>query len=42
MEKLPINVGLIANPWNWAIILLMVWIIGLALALLFHRNVMPT
>jgi hypothetical protein len=42
MDRLPINIGLIANPWNWAIVLLMVWIIGLALSLLFQRNLLPT
>jgi hypothetical protein len=37
----PLNFALIGNPVNWLIIILMVWIAGLALALLFHRNVMP-
>lgn len=29
-QKLPINWGLISNPFNWAIILLMVLIAGFA------------
>lgn len=30
----PINTALIANPWNWAVVLLMVVIAGLGLSLL--------
>jgi hypothetical protein len=38
MDNVPINWGLIGNPWNWLIIVLMVWIAGLALALIFHQS----
>lgn len=33
---IPLNWGLIANPFNWVVIVLMMTLGGLALALLFH------
>ena len=41
MERIPLNFALMANPWNWIVILLMVYILGLALSLLFHRPMLP-
>jgi hypothetical protein len=38
MDKIPLNTALLANPVNWLIIILMVWIAGLAMALIFHRQ----
>jgi hypothetical protein len=32
-----INFRLMVNPWNWITILLMIYIVGLALSLIFHR-----
>lgn len=40
MDGVPINIPLISNPWNWLVVILMVWIFGLALALLFHKQAM--
>lgn len=37
-----INVPLISHPANWVVIFLMVWIGGLAISLLFHRQILPT
>jgi hypothetical protein len=42
MERIPLNFALMRNPVNWIIVLLMVYIVGLALSLLFHRQVLPT
>lgn len=42
MEGVPINWPLVSNPWNWLVILLMVWIAGLALALVFPGKAMST
>lgn len=42
MDRIPLNFALMANPVNWIIVLLMVYIVGLALSLLFHRQVLPT
>jgi hypothetical protein len=36
MDKI-INWPLMANPMNWVIVLLMVFIVGLALSLVFQR-----
>lgn len=41
MDKIPLNFSLLANPYNWLIVLLMVYIVGLALSLVFHRNILP-
>jgi len=41
IEKIPVNFAILSNPWNWIIVLLMVYIAGLALALIFHRNPLP-
>ena len=41
MERIPLNWSLLANPWNWVVILLMVYIVGLAFSLLFHKQVLP-
>jgi hypothetical protein len=38
MDGVPVNFALISNPWNWLIIILMVWVAGLALALLFPKH----
>jgi hypothetical protein len=38
MDNVPINWGLAANPWNWLVVILMVWIAGLAMALIFHQQ----
>jgi hypothetical protein len=35
MERIPINWALISNPVNWVIVLLMAYIAGLGLALIF-------
>jgi hypothetical protein len=32
-----INWDLVSNPYNWVILVLMVWTGGLALSLLFHH-----
>lgn len=40
-DKIPLNFGLLANPWNWIIILLMVYIVGLSFAAIFHHNILP-
>ena len=42
MEKIPLNFALLENPWNWAIVLLMVYIVGLAFSLIFHKSILPT
>jgi hypothetical protein len=42
MDNIPINVPLISNWYNWIVILLMVYIVGLAAALLFHKQILPT
>jgi hypothetical protein len=39
MDRVPINWSLASNPVNWIIILLMVYILGLAMSLLFHRQI---
>lgn len=36
-----LNWELLANPWNWVIILLMVYIVGLASAAIFHKSILP-
>ena len=36
MDKLPLNMALLRNPLNWAIVLLMVAIGGLAVDLVFR------
>jgi len=36
-DYVPLNTELMANPVNWVIILLMVFIAGLALSLAFHN-----
>jgi hypothetical protein len=41
MDSVPLNWNLLANPLNWIVIILMVFIGGLALSLLFHRNLLP-
>lgn len=41
-ERIPLNFGLLANPWNWIIILLMVYIVGLATAAIFHKQILPS
>lgn len=41
MNSVPLNFALLSNPWNWIIVLLMVYIVGLAFALLFHKNLLP-
>lgn len=41
MEKIPLNFAILSNPWNWIIVLLMVYIAGLALALIFKSNPLP-
>lgn len=41
-DRIPLNFSLLGNPWNWVIILLMIYIVGLALAAIFHRNVLPS
>jgi len=41
VDRIPLNFALMSNPWNWIVILLMVYIIGLALSLLFNKNVLP-
>lgn len=38
MDRIPINWGLIREPANWAHVILMIWIGGLALSLIFHRQ----
>lgn len=35
-EKVPLNLGLMANPYNWVIVTLMVAIAGLSLSLLVN------
>jgi hypothetical protein len=42
MDRIPLNWELLKNPINWIILLLMVWIAGLALSLIFHRQFLPT
>lgn len=42
MDRLPLNIPLLMHPANWIIVLLMVWIAGLALSLLFHKQILPT
>lgn len=37
-DKVPINWGLIRNPVNWIIILLMIFLFGLGLKLVFHNT----
>jgi hypothetical protein len=39
VNGVPLNFSLMANPWNWLIIILMIWIFGLALALLFGSKI---
>lgn len=41
MDRIPLNFALLSHPANWLIILLMVWIAGLALSLLFHKQILP-
>ncbi len=38
MDKIPVNFALLGNPANWIVIILMVWIGGLALSLIFHKS----
>jgi hypothetical protein len=38
MDSVPINWALMRNPVNWVIVLLMVYIAGLGLALIFQSN----
>jgi hypothetical protein len=40
--KIPLNFDLLRNPANWIIIGLMVYIIGLAISLIFHKQVIPS
>lgn len=41
MDSIPLNFALMKNPVNWIIVLLMVYIVGLAISLIFHKNVIP-
>lgn len=41
MNYVPVNWALASNPWNWIVIVLMVYIVGLALSLLFHKQILP-
>jgi hypothetical protein len=36
IDHIPINWGLIKNPYNWAVVTLMVAIGGITLGLIFH------
>lgn len=36
MEKIPLNFGLLKEPANWIIVILMVAIVALGLSLVFH------
>lgn len=38
-EKVPLNWGLLGNPVNWAIVVLMVAIAGIAVYLIFSETV---
>jgi hypothetical protein len=42
MDRIPLNFSLLANPWNWIIILLMIYIVGLAAAAIFHKPILPS
>lgn len=42
MDRVPLNLAIMSNPINWFVIFLMIYIIGLALSLLFHKQFVPT
>ena len=37
MDYVPLNFSLLSNPMNWLTVLVMIFVAGLALSLLFHR-----
>ena len=37
-DSIPLNLDMMANPYNWVVITLMVLIAGLALSLLFPQS----
>jgi hypothetical protein len=38
MKYVPLNFSILGNPWNWIVVLLMIYIVGLALAAIFGQN----
>jgi hypothetical protein len=36
MDYVPLNIALMKNPYNWAVITLMVVIAGMGVALIYH------
>jgi hypothetical protein len=41
MNYMPLNFALMANPWNWAVIALMVAMFGFGVSLLQQLSSMP-